>query len=90
MTPLKSVTYDQRTGSLQDLPMWIRAAAIVGIPGVIAMYLVYVLANAIPAKVEAHADESRKSDAAQIRLLSQICANTATTPEEKAACWVGR
>lgn len=71
----------------QGLPTWVRAAAVVGIPGLIAIYLVWFLANALPAKIEAHATETRDANAKQIQLLIQICANTATTPEARAACW---
>lgn len=71
----------------QNLPMWVRATAVVGIPGLIAIYLVWFLANALPARIEAHAAESRDSNARQVQLLIQICANTATTAEARAVCW---
>lgn len=74
-------------GSLQGLPPWVRAAAVVGIPGVIAVYLVYMLATAIPTKLDAHIQETRTGTAVQIQLLSQICSNTAPSAEERAACW---
>lgn len=86
MGPALAKSYD-RNNSLQDLPIWVRATAIVGIPGVIAFYLIWLLGNTIPAKLDAHADESRQQNSAVVRTLQQICSNTATTPEEKAACW---
>lgn len=86
MTPVET-TSAERHLSLQDLPAWARAAAIVGIPGVIALYLVYMLANAIPAKLEAHANESRATGTQTLQVLQRICAHTAATPEERTACW---
>ena len=49
----------------------------------IVIYLVYMLATAIPAKLDAHAAETQK----QLRMLQQICVNTAPTPEARGTCW---
>jgi hypothetical protein len=57
---------------------------------VIALYLVYMLANAIPTRLEAHANETRASVTQTIQLLQRICANTATNAEERASCWSAR
>lgn len=55
----------------------------IGIVSLIAVYLVYVLATAIPAKLDAHAAETQK----QIRMLQQICVNTSATDAARATCW---
>jgi hypothetical protein len=84
--------------SFDDLPDWGKVAAYVGIPGVIALYLVWVLASSFNAKLDAHDLEARtlaEQHAAETRegfrqlvpLLQQICANTAKTDDERAACW---
>lgn len=77
----------QRNGSLDGLPLWARVVAVVGLPGAIAIYLVYVLATALPGKLEAHAAESKADAERTLRVLQQICQNTAETPEAKASCW---
>jgi hypothetical protein len=84
MGPSRSI---ERGASLYDLPVWIRAAAIVGIPGLIAVYLVWTLTNNVATRIEAHTTESRDAGERQFQMLQQICTNTATTPEARASCW---
>lgn len=92
MTPDRIIITDtaEHADSLRELPPWARAAAVIGIPGVIAMYLVYVLTTAVTAKLDAHAQESRAESAQQLQVLQSICINTATTPEQRASCWSPR
>lgn len=58
----------------------------IGIPGAIAIYLVYQMATVLPTKIDAHAKESRDEAIRQTRLLQQICLNTASTSEARTAC----
>lgn len=85
--PLRILGVSPGRNSMDGLPPWARVTAVVGIPGLIAIYLVYVLATGLPAKLDAHAREST-AEATKIRqLLKQICVNTADTPEARSACW---
>lgn len=72
---------------LQGLPPWARATVKLGAPTVIAIYLVWWLTSSVSVAIDAHAFESRTTNEHLSRLLTQICSNTATTPEERAACW---
>ena len=85
---------------ISTLPVWVRAAAIVGIPGVIAFFLVWVGANDIPRMVRTletlrlEVLYNRKLMEAQAvqserayRLQQRICANAARDNIERARCF---
>jgi hypothetical protein len=74
------------------VPSWVKAVAVVGIPGVIALFLVYQVASQLPkieerqAAIEKSLDDEREAVKAQsakmdqmFRTLQRICSNTAKT-----------
>src|SRR5262245_42753575 len=82
------------------LPLWSRVVAMVGIPGAIAFFLVYIGAMQVP-RIAA-ALEGLHVEAAQIhvtlaamqkeqedtyRLLQRICSSIAKTDEERSRCF---
>lgn len=80
--------YEPRgNGVVDGLPSWARFTTIVGVPGAIAIYLVYMVATKIPADLEAHARETRTAQQEQTMLLRQICMNTAIDGDARRACW---
>ncbi len=58
----------------------------VGVPSAIALYLVYEIVTGFNSKMDAHAAESRRDSLRALRVLQQICVNTATTPEARGGC----
>ncbi len=85
---------------LNGLPIWLRAATIIGIPGVIALYLVWVGASILPSMardmdaIRATVAGNQKSlnaseitRDAQYRLLQRICSRVSKTDEERAGCF---
>lgn len=98
MDDQKRRTDDQ--SMLNGLPVWLRAATIIGIPGVIALYLVWVGASILPSmsrdmdaiKAIVAANQKSLNDAeivmdAQYRLLQRICSRVSKTDEERAGCF---
>jgi hypothetical protein len=80
------------------LPTWVSVVVVAvkewGAITVIALFLVWHVTSGANAelkaqahKIEAHAAESRDALTRQLTVLSQICSNTASTSEERAACW---
>lgn len=93
---------DRRNGAadLWSLPLWIRAVAVVGIPGAIAIFLTWVGANEVPrikTQVQATYDEVLRNreiirehteqSAAMYRMLQRICSNTAKSDDERQRCF---
>jgi hypothetical protein len=89
----------RRDSWAEGVPLWARMIAIVGIPGVIAIFLVYVGAAAIPKmarveldtqhgieKLEEWQRKHAADTAAMIRTLQRICVNTATDPPARDRC----
>lgn len=87
-------------GFLAELPVWVRAVAVVGIPGAIAFFLVWIGANTIPKMQQEitilqqqHALmqqlESQRDQRAEdlYRLMQRICANTAKDNQERQRCF---
>lgn len=74
-------------GTKTPLDPYIKMATVVGIPGLIAIYLVYMLATKLPEKLDAHIEESRNLSTQQLQLLRKICTNTATTDTQRAECF---
>lgn len=90
---------DRRNGN-GVLPWWVRAIAVVGIPGALALYLVYVgaqLAPRILATAEAAHSESIRtrellrehiqSEEQMYRLLQRICSNAARGDDDRQRCF---
>jgi hypothetical protein len=85
---------------LSGVPPWVKAVAVVGIPGVIALFLVYQVASQLPKLEErqvaieksldqqsqAVKQESVKMDQ-MFRTLQRICSNTAKTDEDRQRCF---
>lgn len=81
-------------------PAWLRAVYIVGVPSVIALFLVYFLTNSVIAQLTAHSQATEgmrqllQQHMAQQELiqqenkfyLRQLCLNTARSDEQRAAC----
>lgn len=90
----------RRQGDLDDerIPQgqWAELATVavkLGVPSVIAMGLVWYLTTtntakleALSAKVDAAAADSRVINDRQLRVLQQICVNTSGTPEARGTC----
>ncbi len=81
------------------VPAWVKGIAVVGIPGTIALFLVYQNATQQPKIAEQLAaltsiirldHETRQQDAIKTeqlyRMLQAICSNTAKTEEARIAC----
>jgi hypothetical protein len=86
--------------AFEGLPVWMRGAAIIGIPGVIAFFLVWVFAQSVPkiqAEIESFRLEAEKTrgvlqmQATQTeqvyRILQRICANAAKSDDERSRCF---
>lgn len=69
------------------LPVWVKAAGTIGLPGLIALYLVYQMASALPKTIAAHDSDSHRDSRAIINLLSLVCANTAPDAGSRAQCF---
>lgn len=87
-------------GMIASLPTWAKFVGVVGVPGAIALYLVYVFAAALPAmqsSIQAQAEQQRiltsqiaehmRQMESQIRLGRYICSNTAKTETERQRCF---
>lgn len=85
---------------LVGVPSWVKAVAVVGIPGVIALFLVYQVASQLPkieerqAAIEKSVDDEREAVKAQstkmdqmFRTLQRICSNTARADEDRQRCF---
>lgn len=91
----------ERNGSwAEQLPPWGRAIAVVGIPGVIAIFLVWTVASDLPSiarnvetvRIEVLANREMLKQQnirteATFRLLQRICSNTAKDQYERQRCF---
>lgn len=75
------------------LPVWVRAAALLGVPAVIALFLVYQLARTwttqmdrIEAAVSQHETHRAHDMQSMNAFLYAICLNTADGDVERARC----
>jgi hypothetical protein len=93
-----SATTNGGNGSLANgngLPAWVRAVGFIGIPGAIALFLVYTTTAEVPALTrEVHTNSARLQVVQQqhaemnlYRMLQRICSNTASTAEERTRCF---
>jgi hypothetical protein len=85
---------------MASLPIWSRAVAVVGIPGAIAIFLVWVGAQELP-KIKQQTQltleavnrtnellaEHARDTSEVARMLQRICSNTARNDEERARCF---
>lgn len=95
--------YSQSNGNgngLGGLPPWARAAAIVGIPGTIAMFLVWMGASEVPrisarveqnqtsinTLIELNRQQERRTEEL-VRLLQRLCSNTARSADDRQRCF---
>lgn len=91
---------DDRRSPLGDLPWWVRAIAIIGVPSAIAVFLVYVGAMEVPkikaeqiaTKVEVVENQrllalQAEQNAAIYRMLVRVCSNTSHTEDERQRCF---
>ena len=85
------------TARVTDPKDWATLIGRVGVPSIIALGLVWLMAMRVPeeikaqgvdtrAQIDMHARETRDEQSRQTRLLLRICLNTANTPEERAGC----
>jgi len=90
----------EENGIFSSLPMWARVVAIVGIPGTLLSYLIYIGAQTLPAiqaELTALRIASEKNQLlyqsevtqseATFRLLQRICSNVAKSQEERQRCF---
>src|SRR5262245_33413950 len=87
-------------GPFAGLPAWTKALAVVGIPGAIALFVVWVGSQSLP-KLEAEliamrleAERNRLAVQQQVtqgeqmyRLMQRICANGAKSDDERGRCF---
>lgn len=76
---------DSVGNGLNGLPMLARILALVGVPGVLVLYLVYYLTTALSAEFRQHALESRDQMEAIKLNLWVICRNV-SPPAERGEC----
>jgi hypothetical protein len=99
MTPLEPLSEATRDFA-SSMPWWVRAVAIIGIPGVLVIYLVWMGAQEVPSIrriTEQNGAETIRSremireQSIQIertyRMIQRVCSNTAKTDEERLRCF---
>ena len=82
------------------MPWWVRAIAVIGVPGVLTLYLVYSGVQELPQtrrlgeqtlqEVLRNREMLREHEIREqttYRLLQRICTNTAKTPDERNSCF---
>lgn len=92
--------HDGGDGEGSGLVFWMRAVAVVGIPGAIAIFLVYVGATEIPKiarqtqqnhdammRMQEMSQQHSEHSAAMFRMLQRICSNTARNDAERERCF---
>ena len=70
-----------------DTPWQIKTAYIFGIPGLIAMWLVYLMATTLVADLRSHADESIEGIRALTGYARAICLIVSEGPEDRRLCY---
>lgn len=78
------------TELVNGMPMWVKAVAAVGLPGVMALGLLWVLASGLPSDVAAmrtEITEHRRESEQMLRVLQQICVNLSATDRDRAGCF---
>lgn len=87
-------------GLLAGIPAWIRAIAIVGIPGAIALWVVWIGSQTLPEMTKemvavraelAHTNqlltESQQRSENLYRMMQRVCSASARTDEVRSACF---
>lgn len=85
---------------LTGVPSWVKAVAVVGIPGVIALFLVYQVASQLPkieerqVGMEKQLEQQRQAIERETvkldqvyRQLQRICSNTAKSDDDRQRCF---
>ncbi len=87
-------------GAFAGWPVWARIAAVLGVPSVIALFLVWVGSQSIPKMqsdiialrftvqtIQMSDEEKKVRDAEMRRLLQIICSSSLKTEQEKLTCF---
>lgn len=91
---------DRRDVQDRNLPLWARMMAMVGIPGTIAFFLVYVGAQSMPAlqqevrdlrlaieRLSSVAESNRELTESNHRMLQRMCSSIMKSDEERSRCF---
>lgn len=70
-----------------SLPVWVKAAGTIGLPGIIALYLIYQVTTSVPLALQRHDAHTIRDAHAIINLLQLVCANTAQDGSTRASCF---
>lgn len=103
MTTIPNGTPQRRSddqGWTAGLPIWAKVVSLVGIPGAVSMYLVWMGANQLPVidqkatQVVVETFRNREliqqhieQSEAMYRMLQRICSNTARNEDERQKCF---
>jgi hypothetical protein len=69
--------------NLEQLPLWMRAALLLGVPSVIALFLVYAVTMGLSTRLSGiEATQARLE-----RLIRATCVAAAATAEQRAPCF---
>lgn len=78
-------------GGFDNLPVWLKAAAVLGAPSIIAIFLSWQVSVNFTTALAAHAAAQDRASQVMLNVLIQNCANLAPTDEAARACFaVGR
>jgi hypothetical protein len=91
---------ERRSHDESPLPIWLKTIVALGVPGAIAVYLVWVGSNELPRlnrqALLTHEEVVRLKDSSReqleqlrtnYRMLQRLCANTAKTDDERQRCF---
>jgi hypothetical protein len=98
--PVDRHAAETSTDLASSMPWWVRAIAIIGIPGVLVIYLVYIGAQEVPAirrSAERNGEEVLQNRElirqhglqldSMYRMMQRLCSNTARSEEERGRCF---
>src|SRR5512139_756792 len=87
-------------GGIASLPTWIRAVTIIGIPGAIALFLVWIGAREVPrinvavernqvllTDLQRQLSDQDEHAREMYRMMQRICSNTAKNDDERTRCF---
>ena len=100
MTKIMTPDYEGESRRSGDLPWWVRSIAVIGIPGAIAVFLVWVGSQEIP-KIKAETQATRQAvealqrsiaeyqeqNSALLRMMQRVCSNTARNEYDRQRCF---
>lgn len=81
------MTLSRPSDVLNGSPWWVRAMAYFGVPSIIALFLIHLLANIMLGAIQTHDQTTVRQGEAMIRLLRELCAQGAGTQEERRRCF---